>query len=245
MINKIANLLDLLMQIANLPVAYLHFSLDINPENVKLMHKHFTKRHPKYKIFQNKSLGATLIDLSNFRTHEEYIAKVNGRNTAAHKAKIAKSRGYILTEINRNDYIDDIHEINTSLEKRQGRPMDLRFLEKKIHYEPLINFKYYGVLNSDGKLMAYSTLGFYGNFAAFDQFIGHRNNDGIMHMMLVEIVCQQIDAGNFKYIMYDTYFGAQPGLKQFKTAHGFKPYRAKYTIHDTLKSTTATNNLMV
>jgi hypothetical protein len=30
--------------------------------------------------------------------------------------------------------------------------------------------------------------------------------------------------------MYDTYFGASPGLKAFKTMLGFQPYRAKYSI---------------
>lgn len=236
MINKIKYFLNLLIQIKQLPVAYLNFSLDVNPENAKLMYQHFTKRHEKYKIFKNKSLGAALIDLSSFRTHEEYIERINGRNAGAHKAKKAKSHGYYLIEINQNNYIDEIHEINTSIENRQGRAMDLCYMEKKTEYELLTNFKYYGVLNCDGKLMAYSTLGFYGNFAAFNQLMGYRNNDGIMHMMLVEIICQQIVAGNLQYIMYDTYFGALPGLKQFKTALGFKPYWAKYTIQGTINN---------
>jgi hypothetical protein len=30
--------------------------------------------------------------------------------------------------------------------------------------------------------------------------------------------------------MYDTFFGAQPGMRQFKTILGFKPYRAKYRL---------------
>jgi hypothetical protein len=28
--------------------------------------------------------------------------------------------------------------------------------------------------------------------------------------------------------MYDTYFGASPGMKTFKEMLGFHPYRAKY-----------------
>ncbi|WP_267873761.1 hypothetical protein [Massilia sp. WF1] len=30
------------------------------------MHAHFTKRHPKLKMVQNKSLGAALVDLTRF-----------------------------------------------------------------------------------------------------------------------------------------------------------------------------------
>ena len=59
---------------------------------------------------------------------------------------------------------------------------------------------------------------------------GIRNNDGIMHMMVVDIVEQLISQGSVRYLMYDTYFGAGQGLRMFKTMLGFQPYRAKYSI---------------
>lgn len=230
MINKLSRLFYLLIQIAELPVARLCFYLDINPDDVKSAYKYYTKRHPRYKLFQNKSLGAALVDLTSFGTSEEYLENIKGRNYGAHHARKAKSRGYFVVEIDRNNFIDEIHEINTSIEIRQGRPMPASYLEKKIYYEPVKNFKYYGVLNSDRKLMAYSELAFYGDFASFDRLLGHRNNDGIMHLMVTEIICQLIDAHTLNYIMYDTYFGANPGLKIFKEILGFKPYRAKFSI---------------
>jgi hypothetical protein len=33
-----------------------------------------------------------------------------------------------------------------------------------------------------------------------------------------------------RYVMYDTFFGAQSGLQQFKRVLGFQPYRVKYTL---------------
>ena len=39
-----------------------------------------------------------------------------------------------------------------------------------------------------------------------------------------------IEDRNCHYLMYDTYFGASPGLKTFKKMLGFQPYRAKYSI---------------
>ena len=230
MINKLSRLFDLLTQITKLPVARLCFYLDVNPDNVKPTYELFTKRHPRYKLFQNKSFGATLVDLASFDTREEYLEDIKGHNYGARHARKAKSRGYFVVEIDRNNFIDDIHEINTSVEIRQGRPMDTSYLEKNSYYEPVRNFKYYGVLNSDGKLMAYCSLGFYGDFAAFDRLIGHRNNDRIMHLMVTEIICRLIEDGTLNYAMYDTYFGAKPGLKMFKTMLGFKPYRVKYSI---------------
>ena len=51
-----------------------------------------------------------------------------------------------------------------------------------------------------------------------------------MHLLVVEIVCQLIAQGQVDYLMYDTFFGAQPGMQQFKKILGFKPYRAKYSL---------------
>lgn len=230
MLNKLRNLLDILVQINNLPIAQLRFFLEMNPDNIKTTYKYFTKPHPKYKFIKNKSLGAALINLREFAGRDAYLEKIKGRNSGAHHAKKAKSRGHVLVEIDRNDFIDDIHKINTSVEVRQGRPMDASYLEKTEHYESISNFKYYGVMNADGKLVAYCTLGFYGDFAGFDRIIGYRNNDGVMHFMVVEITCRLIEEGALKYLMYDTYFGSAPSFKIFKAMLGFKPYRAIYSI---------------
>lgn len=228
--NNLSRIFDLFIQIAKLPVARLCFRMDINPDNIKSTYQLFTKRHPRYKLIQNKSMGAALVDLTGFHSRQEYMEKLKGRNHGAHHAGKAKSRGYVVVEIDRNDFIDEIHEINTSVEVRQGRPMDPAYLEKKTYYSPDKNFKYYGVMNSSGKLMAYGELGFFGNFASFVRLMGYRNNDGIMHLLVTEIICRLIEDGTLNYAMYDTYFGANPGLKSFKTMLGFKPYRAKYSI---------------
>lgn len=228
--NKLSQLFDQIAAIARLPVARLQFRLVLNPENVAKTYKYHTKPHPKYKIFQHKSVGAALVDLAKFRNRDEYMQSIMGRNSAAHHARKAKGKGYTVVEIDRNDFIEDIYEINNSVDIRQGRPMDLDYREKKTNYRSEANFKCYGVLNAAGKLMAYSELGFYGNFAAFNRVIGVRNNDGTMHLMVTEIICLLIEGRSYQYLMYDTYFGASPGMKTFKEMFGFQPYRAKYSI---------------
>jgi hypothetical protein len=228
--NSLSRLVEMLTAIARLPVARLEFRLEVNPDHVRKVYDIYTKRHPRYKVIRNKSLGAALIHLGRYRSRGEYIDTLKGRNCAEHHARKARSKGYRLIEIDRNDFIDEIHAVNTSVEIRQGQPMDRHYLEKQTRYVAERNFKYYGVLNAGGKLMAYSELGFYGNFASFNRVIGIRNNDGLMHMMVTEIICQLIEDGSFSYLMYDTYFGASPGLKAFKTMLGFQPYRAKYSI---------------
>lgn len=229
--SKLSQLFDLASDIAKLPVAHLEFRLDMNPEDVRRIHAHYTKPHPKYKIFQNKALGAALVDLKSFDKREAYMENIKGgRNSAEYYAKKAKSRGYVVAEIDRNNYIDELYEINTSLDSRQGRAMDEIYRQKITSYVNEKNFKYFGVLNSAGKLMAYSTLGIYGNFIAFERLLGVRNNDGVMHLMITEIICQFIENGSYGYLMYDTYYGASAGLQNFKRMLGFKPYRAKYTL---------------
>jgi hypothetical protein len=194
------------------------------------MHAHFTKPHPKYKIFQNKSLGAALVDLKRHDSADDYMASVKGHNSAGHHARKARSRGYLVTEIDKNDFVDDLYEINTSLESRQGRPMDVAYRQKQTSFQTEKNYKYFGVFNPAGKLTAYSDVGFYGNFVAFDRLLGLRNNDGAMHLMVTEIICQMIESRAYGYLMYDTFFGASPGLRTFKTMLGFEPYRAKYSL---------------
>lgn len=230
MTSKLSQLFNLALDISKLPVARLEFRLDLNPDSVRRMHAHFTKPHPRYKIFQNKSLGAALVDLKRFADPDEYMANMKGRNSAGYYARKARSRGYSVVEIDRNVFVEDIHEINTSLDQRQGRPMADAYRQKQTHFSPEKNYKYFGVLNSAGKLTAYSDIGFFGNFVAFDRLLGLRNNDGAMHLMVTEIICRMIESHAYGYLMYDTFFGASPGLRTFKTMLGFEPYRAKYSL---------------
>lgn len=230
MTSKLSQLFNLALDISKLPVARLEFRLDLNPDSVRRMHAHFTKPHPRYRIFQNKSLGAALVDLKRFADPDEYMANMKGRNSAGYYARKARSRGYSVVEIDRNVFVEDIHEINTSLDQRQGRPMADAYRQKQTHFSPEKNYKYFGVLNSAGKLVAYSDIGFFGNFVAFDRLLGLRNNDGAMHLMVTEIICRMIESHAYGYLMYDTFFGASPGLRTFKTMLGFEPYRAKYSL---------------
>jgi hypothetical protein len=230
MTSKLSQLFNLALDISKLPVARLEFRLDLNPDAVRRMHDHFTKPHPRYKIFQNKSLGAALVDLKRFADTEAYMQNVKGRNSAGYHARKARSRGYTIIEIDKNDFVEDIHEINTSLDQRQGRPMDEAYRQKQMRFAPERNYKYFGVLNAAGRLTAYSDVGFFGNFVAFDRLLGLRNNDGAMHLMVTEIICRTIESHAYSYLMYDTFFGASPGLRTFKTMLGFEPYRAKYSL---------------
>jgi hypothetical protein len=134
MLDKLSRLFDLIVAISKLPVARLEFRLEFDPDNVEKFYEYFTMRHPRYKIFQNKALGAALVDLAKFQTRAEYMETIKGRNSAEHHARRARNKGYRVVEINKNDYVDQLHEINNSVGVRQGRPMDAAYREKQTHY---------------------------------------------------------------------------------------------------------------
>lgn len=221
---------DTLRQVLSLPKADLRFDARIEPDDIPATYRYYTKPHPRYKLIGNKTIGAALIDLARYPAAAAYVDAIQGKNRGAYHAKRARARGYVCTDIDRNDFIDDIHAINTSLDTRQGRPMDGKYLDKVTRFERQPHFDYYGVLNGEGRLVAYANIGRYGNFSAFSQLIGVRNNDGIMHLLIVDIVTRLIERQHVRYVMYDTFFGAQSGLQHFKRIVGFEPYRVKYSL---------------
>lgn len=228
--NPILRHYEAVLQILRLPVAHLCFDSQIDPDDVPATYRRFTQWHPRYRVIRNKTLGVALIDLSRFATPSAYLDHIQGKNRGAYHAKRARARGYVFHEIDRNAHVDEIHAINTSLDTRQGRAMDEKYLEKVTHYDRLDHYGYYGILNPAGTLVAYADIGRLGNFSALSRVIGLRNNDGIVHLLLVEIVSRLIEQKRVSYVMYDTFFGAQSGLQQFKRVLGFEPYRAKYSL---------------
>lgn len=221
---------NMFLEVIKLPRARLCFAECIDPADIRATYRNYTKPHPRYKIFGHKTIGAALIDLPLHPTRDAYLASIKGKNQGGYHARRARSRGYVVRDIDRNEYVDDIHAINTSLEMRQGRALDQKYRVKQERFEDQHHFHYWGVIHPDGRLVAYASLGIYGNFASFSQMMGIRNNEGIMHLLLSEAVCRLIDAGQVRYVMYDTFFGAQPGLRNFKTVLGFRPYRASYSL---------------
>lgn len=220
----------LIAEAMRLPIAQLDFRHNVDIPDIRAMFAHFTKPHPRYKLIRNKSVGMALVDLRGFTDRAAYIASVSRKDQGAYHGRRALRRGFTFHEIDRNAYIDDIHAINTSATERQGRPMDPAYFQKPSHYEKKPHFRYFGVVNMEGMLVAYCNIATYGNFAATDRLLGYKNNDGIMYLLLMEIICRLIDDSQVHYFMYDTFLGAQEGLRNFKRRLGFQPYRVRYSI---------------
>ncbi len=230
--------LELVKEIISLPKAVINFIYDDKSEwDVKKTYRYFTKLH-RYKIIKNKTIGVALIDLKKFNSFDDYLTTVNGKNSAAYYARKCVKRNYVFIEVNKNHYIDDIYEINTSAEFRQGRKMSDSYLQKQTQFDNQSNYKYFGVLDDNGKLVSYCDIGFYGEFCMINTLLGHKEhlNNGVMYLMITSLISYlyknelTIHTGGLRYVVYDTFFGASNGLKKFKTKLGFEPYRVKWKL---------------
>lgn len=151
--------------------------------------------------------------------------------TAANRYRFGLKAGYFASELSwadRNEYLEDIHAINTSLGERQGRPMKESYLEFpkassvdqpcRVHYPTFIGcFK-------DKKLIAYISTNFCGQMAAASQILGHGDHleNGCMLVLWAEFIrsCQErkIDA-----VVYSRWTDGTDGLKYWKHSVGMKP----------------------
>lgn len=232
--NKINKIIGICKEIYLLSKVRISFKNHNNQNivNYKKTYNYFTRPH-RLKLFKNKTIGVALIDLLSYRDFEEYYKSINGKNSAAYYGRKALKREYKFGEIDRNNYIDDIYDINRSSEIRQGRKMSEGYLIKAEKYTDEEHCRYFGVLNSYGKLLAYCNICFYGEFALVTVLLGHKKylNDGIMYLMMIEvnkIMFHEYREKGYKFIMYDTFFGASEGLKKFKIKLGYKPYKVKW-----------------
>lgn len=222
----------LLSELRRMPRVRLQFQVHLNPSEVRATYLRFTKPHPRFPLVRHKSIGVALVNLGQFDCPERYLAEIGGKNRGASIAQRARKRGYMVAPIDRNAYADQIHAINTSLTERQGRPMSAAYTSRAEHFDQLPNYRYYGVLAPCGKLVAYANMGYYGDFAALSQLMGYRNNDGAMHLLIVDLVSSLITERRARFLMYDTFFGASAGMQAFKRMLGFQPHYVSYELLD-------------
>ncbi|MBU1667497.1 hypothetical protein KKC13_03705 [bacterium] len=234
MINKVSNFIIKIKEILQLPKVGIKFcnSNYDTVEKYEKTYQYFTQLH-RLKLFQNKTVGVALVDLNLYENFDVYYKSINGKNSAAYYSRKAIKREYHFIEIDRNNYVDDIYDINTSTQIRQGQMMTENYLSKINSYKNETNHNSYGVVNKDKKLLAYCNIGFYGEFALVVTLLGHKKylNDGIMYLMMIEvnkIMFEKYRNRGYSYIMYDTFLGASTGLKKFKEKLGYKPYKVKW-----------------
>lgn len=146
--------------------------------------------------------------------------------TARKRADCSARLGYVFAEIDRSRFNDDIHEINTSLETRQGRPMAAGYRERHEHGQLPVYpcarhaIRTYGVLQND-RLLAYLTLYRVNALALVSMILGHGDHlrADIMYLLFAGLVADQAGQGGWFY--YNTWNSGTDGLRYYKERVGF------------------------
>ncbi|MBL7923715.1 MAG: hypothetical protein JNL88_05915 [Bacteroidia bacterium] len=204
--------------------------IDTHSEEGRRMFSYYTKRHPRFFLIRNKTLGVALLSLQAFPTYAEYLQSVSGKNSAAYYSRKAEKANYIFREIDPDTLADAIHAIHHSAETRQGKVLSSAYLEPlKMYPKNQHNF-YYGLFKED-ELVAYLWLVKSGELITFNRLMGHAAHlkNGIMFLLVlkgIERIFQLLPRPS--YLMYDTLLGASEGLSLFKKRIGFKPFHVNW-----------------
>jgi hypothetical protein len=161
------------------------------------------------------------------------------------KVRRAEKRGYTFAPIDRDRYLADIHEINTSLEERQGRPMDEKYQREVKPFGPLPQqpcprhrLCTYGVL-LDGKLVAYTWVYQTGEMFLLSTILGHGDHlsNGTMYLLIAGVIKDLLETADAKYAVYERHWSGTEGLRFFKEQMGFRPYLVGWLRGDELPPT--------
>src|SRR6185369_10913655 len=139
------------------------------------------------------SRGVSVLEVPE--TLDDWLA---AHRTARKRAARSQRLGYRFDRVDYSQHSDDIFEINTSVEMRQGRPMSAGYREWRQH-SPLPTFpcdqhytRTYGVLERD-RLRAYLTLHRSGVLAMVSMILGHHDHqpNDIMYLLFRGVVEDQ------------------------------------------------------
>jgi hypothetical protein len=205
-------------------------------DEARAIYRAFTARHPRFWLTRNKRWGVALIALP-----ESFDAFLRGRSKAA--IRLNRSRalgaGFRYALVSPQDHFDDILEINRSTPVRQGRAMAANYVDRG---RMIKSFEgrtaIHGILDSKGRLRAYLVASSLGDATVFLKILGHADDlrHGTMYLLVSEVVHASIDlkreTGSPHWVMYDTFWGAAPGLAFFKERLGFQPYTVDWAWDD-------------
>jgi hypothetical protein len=204
-------------------------------QQVRKTYEQFRSRHGRFFFIQRKQWGVALLRLPE--TPEMYL-KGKDRQAVRTNRKHALTAGYQFREFQPLEHIDEILEINSSADVRQGRAMAKGYLEENALREYFRDaHPVYGVFDTGGRLCAYAHTPILGEAFMFSRLLGDARhlNSGIMYLLVsdvITIMTQHKSASGFPlWAMYDTYFGGSPGVRFFKDRCGFSPYKVNWSWH--------------
>ena len=182
----------------------------------------------------NIARGKNLAFLKIDENIELYLKKIGCKSR--NMIKKCQKNEFYCKKINPDDYLDNIYEINTSKEIRQGKKMTNIYTEYPTKFNlnyKIYNQKYsvefYGIFK-DNKLVGYGMFYFCKEIVVLMKLLGHGDylKFGIMNLLFFFIVNDCIE--NYKYAKYINYLTIidDNSNSNFKLSVGFEKY--KYII---------------
>lgn len=194
-----------------------------------------TRRHSKLPLIRPKSLGAAIQPLKDKSQFD------GGRfKQFRYLARKADRLGYVVRRIDQPwDYVDQIHEVNTSTAVRQDKPLTPDYFDKgMIENASRLPGPWFGVFDKDNILVAYTRSPIFGDAYLYSRILGHAKHleDGVMYLLMRDSILSvakiRDETGYPNWAMYDTFFGGSPGLQLFKRHCGFEATRVKWVWLD-------------
>lgn len=149
--------------------------------------------------------------------------------TARKRASRCERRGYLALSLRRENHEQEIHEINNSSARRQGKPMSPSY-RAMTRFTPLPSYpcarhaiRTTGVFRpGDGRLVAYLTMYRCGELALVSQILGHADHlhDEIMFLLFRRALEREIRRGP-GVVIYNRWDSGTEGLRLHKRLLGF------------------------
>ncbi|RQR51894.1 hypothetical protein DIE21_14070 [Burkholderia sp. Bp9140] len=169
------------------------------------------------------------------KSHADYLKFIG--DSSRNMIRKAGRHGYEYKAANPDDYPDDILEIRTSTEIRQGKKIPAYFYQRPQsillkHACPRHREIFFGAF-FEGRIRAYITMFCYGEILQINHILGHRDHlgSGVMNLLMSEAVREIIETmpwvRGINYL-YQGNVGA--GLNVFKTGLGFR--RSRVIVYD-------------
>jgi hypothetical protein len=150
--------------------------------------------------------------------------------TARKRAHRAERRGYTFHVVRREDHSDELYEINTSAQRRQGRPMSESYL-KRYDYSPLPAYpcerhqvRTYGVKSPEGRLVAYLWLYVAGQLRLCSSIIGHAAHleNEVMYLLFRGMLAAESERDSDAVVAYHRWDNGGDGLRFYKERVGLR-----------------------
>ncbi|MBR8223142.1 DUF6270 domain-containing protein [Burkholderia ambifaria] len=169
------------------------------------------------------------------KAHDDYLKFIG--DSSRNMIRKAVRHGYEYKAANPDDYPDDILDIRTSTEIRQGKKIPEYFYKRPQsillkHTCPRHREIFFGVF-FEGKICAYITMFCYGEILQINHILGHHDHlsSGVMNLLMSEAVRVIIETMPWvRGINYLYQGNPGTGLNVFKSGLGFR--RSRVMVYD-------------